>query len=114
MTQEFDNKMFRCERYGIIRSGGFLYIQGMQPKLRVPGHKRDIKYISKEELADGLYAIIKQNVSVSQEGLFKALSNLLGFNRVGEATVTRFSKALDILKNKGNIEEENGILHVRD
>ena len=114
VIQEFNNKMFRCERYEIIRSDGFLYLQGMKPKLRVPGHKREIKYISREELADGLYAIVQQNVSVTKEGLFKALSSLLGFNRLGEAAVTRFNAALDLLIKLKQVEEENGLLHVKE
>lgn len=86
----------------------------MKPKLRVPGHKREIKYISREELADGLYAIVQQNVSVTKEGLFKALSSLLGFNRLGEAAVTRFNAALDLLIKLKQVEEENGLLHVKE
>ena len=48
------------------------------------------------------------------EGLFKALSSLLGFNRMGEVAVTRFNAALDLLKNGEQVEEENGLLHVKE
>ena len=110
VVQEFNHKMFRCERYGIIRKNGFLYLQGSQPKLRVPGHKRDIKYISTEELADGLFAIIQQNISVTRTGLFKTLSNQLGFNRMGEAAVSRFEEALNLLINENQVEENGGLI----
>ena len=56
VIEKYERLMFRCERKGIIRRNGFLYLQGMaDPKLRIPGDRREIKYISLEELADGLY-----------------------------------------------------------
>ena len=78
-----------CEHDGIIRRNGFLYLKGMTKySFRVPGTKREIKYISPEELSMGMYAVIKQNVSVTKEGLYHTLTNLLGFSRTGAGIVS--------------------------
>lgn len=114
VIQAYNEKMFRCERWGIIRKNGFLYMQGMQPILHVPGDKREIKYISKEELADGLYALIKQNVSVSMDGLFRALLNLLGYTRMVESALAQFREALNWLISKGRVKEEDGLYYIAE
>ena len=99
--------MYRCSNMGIIRRNGFLYLQGMdKPKFRVPGDRREIKYISIEELADGLQTLIEQNVTASRDGLYKTLTNLLGFSRTGDAIVARFEEALTLLKQQDAVKEE--------
>ena len=114
VLNEFNNRMYRCERKGIIRRNGFLYLQGKSDyKLKIPGERRDIKYISIEELANGLYMLIKQNVTATKDGLYKTLTNLLGFNRTGEAIVSRYNAALSTLKRSGLIEEENDQLSLK-
>ena len=50
VVDRFNNRMFGYERYGIIRKNGFLYLQGKSNyTLRIPGDKREIKYIALEE-----------------------------------------------------------------
>ena len=99
---------------GIIRRNGFLYLQGMdKPKFRVPGDRREIKYISIEELADGLQTLIEQNVTASRDGLYKTLTNLLGFSRTGDAIVARFEEALTLLKQQDAVKEEDGLLSIK-
>ena len=106
VTEEFNRRMFRCERMGVIRKNGFLYLQEMgEIRLRIPGDRREIKHISIEELADGFYTLISQNVTASKEGLYKTMTNLLGFSRTGEAIVMRFDAALQYLKRSERIEE---------
>ena len=113
----FDNysrRMYRCEEMGIIRRNGFLYLEGTEkPKFRVPGDRREIKYISIEELADGLHTLIEQNVTASREGLFKTMTNLLGFSRTGEAIVARYEEALELLITEGIVKEEDGVLSIK-
>jgi hypothetical protein len=97
--------------YSIVRRDGFLYIQGKTIfGLRVPGAKRDVKYIALEELASGFYHLIKQNVSASREGLYRTMTALLGFNRTGEAIVSRFDQAIMLLVQHGMIKEEADML----
>ena len=111
VTDAFDRAMDRCESRGIIRRNKFLYLAGMKEiKLRVPGDRREIKYISIEELAEGFYMLISQNVTVSRDNLYKTMTNLLGFNRTGEAIVERYDVALQWLqRNNRIIESEDGI-----
>lgn len=114
VIEQFNNKMAGCSALGVIRKNGFLYLQGHDEiKLRIPGVKREIKYICIEELADGFYTLIKQNVSATTEGLFKTMTNLLGFSRTGDAIVTRYSEAIKLLKQKDMIIEQNGLLSVK-
>ena len=79
-------------------------------KLRVPGVRRDIKYIAIEELADGFYTLIKQNVTASKDGLYKTMTNLLGFNRTGDAIVSRYDIALQLLLKRGVIMAKDDII----
>ncbi len=111
---EFESKMQRCTNIGIIRRNGFLYLQGRNDfALRVPGDRREIKYIAVEELAIGFYMLIKQNVTATKEGLYKTMTNLLGFNRTGDTIYERYDSALRILKSSGGIIEEDDVLKIR-
>ena len=109
VTEFFHHSMLKSEAYGIIFRDGFLYLKGQNTfPLRVPGDKREIKNIALEELASGLKMIIEQNIGVTKEGLFKTLINLLGFNRSGEAIVSRLDLALNYLIKKKIVREKKG------
>ena len=60
---------------------------------------RDIKYIASEELALGMKEILKQNVTVEKDGLYRLLVNRLGFSRVGDAMLERLEAALRLISN---------------
>lgn len=79
---------------------------------RIPGVKREIKYTSDYELANGFYILITQSVSISREGLYKSMTNLLGFNRTGEAIVSRYNGIINMMKARKFISEEDGLLFV--
>ncbi len=114
VRDEFDQKMYQCGRQGIFRRNGFLYLKDMgEIKLRVPGERREIKYIAIEELADGFNTLITQNVTASKDGLYKAMTNLLGFNRTGDTIYSRYNAALQYLIKQGKIVEEDGIIRTR-
>ena len=113
VLEEFNRKMLGCRDRGIIRRRGFMYLRDMgNPKLRIPGDRRDVKYIAPEELADGLRTLIEQNVTVTRDGLYKSMTNLLGFSRTGETMSSRFEEALNILKKNGTVKEEDGLLSI--
>ena len=57
--------------------------------------------------------MIEQNVTASRDGLYKTMTNLLGFSRTGEAIVARFETALKLLKSQGLVKEEDGVLSIR-
>ena len=113
VLDDYNRRMYRCGTMGIVRKNGFLYLQGMDdPKLRIPGDRREIKYISIEELANGLHTLIEQNVTATREGLYKTMTNLLGFNRTGDAIVARFEEALELLKKNRTVKDEDGLLSI--
>ena len=103
VVNAFEHDMYSCRSLGIIRKNGFLYLQNKDiPMLRVPsgGETRDIKHIAVEELALGLKALLRQNVSAEKTGLFKLLVQHLGFSRMGDAILARLEEALLLLKDE--------------
>ena len=105
VKEEYVRDMRGCNAWGIIRRNGFIYKEGQNSfMLRVPGDKRDIKYIAPEELAAGLMVLLNQNVRADKDGLFRALVNQLGFARLGEASYERLDEALMLLRDKVVIE----------
>lgn len=114
VKDEYEKKMFRCERNGIIRRNGFLYSSGMKEfELRVPNgvdDKRDINYICREELGSGMFEIIKQNMSIEKESLYKYLAKLLGINRLTDKVVWKMDDALDAIKSL--VEIDNDIISI--
>lgn len=103
VQREYENRMYGCERNGIIRRNGFLYLRDKHDYVfRVPnasGEKRDIKHISLEEIAAGMLVVIEQNITVDKTGMFKLLANELGFQRVADNINTRFEGALELLES---------------
>ena len=113
VRNRFDARMWRCADYGIIRRNGFIYLQGSTNcQLRVPGDKREIKYISPEELASGFYSLIKENISTPRDELFKTMTKLLGFSRTGDAIVNQYERAIDLLDQGGLIEKDGDMLKI--
>ena len=104
VKREFESQMWNCSRYGLIRKNGFIYVQGQEtPMLRVPAENaepREIKYIDITELALGLKEILKRNISAEKQGLFRLITQLLGFNRVGDAITERLESALKLLSKE--------------
>lgn len=128
VIEQFDWKMRNCSLHGIVRKNGYLYLSDYKTgvlrvpnsdvllyKLRIPGSTRDIKYIAPEELAGGMYELIKQNDTVTKDGLYKYMTSILGFSRTGEAIVEKYEQALSMLtraklvkKNKDQLSLMNG------
>lgn len=102
VRNEFNYIMRNCAYYKIIRKNGFLYSQEKKiPMLRVPKEGalevREVKYISPEELALGMKEILKQNITVEKNGLFRLLVQQLGFSRMGDAILDRLESALRLI-----------------
>ena len=103
VRKEYENRMYGCQKNGIIRRKGFLYLQDQTNyMLRIPGYgdddKREIKYIALEELAAGMIVIIKQNITVDRIGMYKFLTKELGFQRMTENMQQRYDDALYLLR----------------
>lgn len=104
VIDKFNQDMLHCDRIGIIRRDGFLYLVGQDvPMLRVPkgdAQPRDIKYICLEELANGLREIIIENVSVEKSSLYALIAKQLGFGHIGDAIVQRLDEALKLIESE--------------
>lgn len=107
VQDEYNRKMYGCSRYGIIRQNGFLYLQGKNEyMLRVPAgdEKRDVKYIAKEEIAAGIYEVLKQNITADKDGLFRSITKQLGFQRMGDSIYAQMEEALESLRNLVDVD----------
>ena len=97
----FNKLMWNCEKIGVIRRKGFLYLQDKEiPMLRVPADgttPREIKYVAVEELAQGLKELLRQNVTAEKAGLFRLLAQQLGFSRMGDAILAQMESALALI-----------------
>ena len=95
--------------FNIVRHDGFLYVQGRETTmLRVPQENcltaREIKYVPLEELALGIKEILKQNVSVEKDGLFRLICKQLGFSRMGDAIESRLDEALKLIADQISVD----------
>lgn len=103
---------------GIRRKNGFLYcINQREYPLRLPKQGdsgRDIKYIAVEELASGLYDIISENLKVNKEGMYKKLTELLGYSKVGPAIYASLDKALNHLIASNLVQEEGDAYSIKE
>ena len=108
VKQAYEQQMHGCQRYGILRRNGFLYLNNQKEiQFRGPGDiKRDIKQIAPEELAAGLFEILKQNVTVDKSGLYRSLATQCGVARVGKSINEAMDSALDILRDRIVVEGE--------
>ena len=84
--------------------------------LRVPTKNskaiRNIKYISIEELALGMKEIIKQNIVVTKDGLFKLLVQQLGFSHIGDNIEERLEQTLHYISK--DIEIKNDVISLKE
>ena len=108
VQRTYEQQMYGHQRYGIIRRNGFLYLDnGKEIQFRGPGDiERDIKQIAPEELAAGMFEILKQNVTVDRGGLYHSLAVLCGVARVGKTINKAMDSALDVLKEYIVVEGE--------
>ncbi len=108
VQRAYEQQMYGCQRYGIIRRNGFLYLNnGKKIQFRGPGDiERDIKQIAPEELAAGMFEILKQNITADKSGLYRSLAAQCGVARVGKAINEAMDVALNVLADKVSISGE--------
>jgi hypothetical protein len=98
VKREFEDRMAGCERFGIERRGGFLYLSGEDPyAFRIPGVKRPVKYIAPEELAGGMRDILHENVSAGKDALYLKIVKMLGYSRVTDAMREKLDQAYELI-----------------
>lgn len=108
VQRAYEQQMYGYQRYGIIRRNGFLYLDnGKEVQFRGPGDiERDIKQIAPEELAAGMFEILKQNVTADKSGLYRSLAAQCGVTRVGKAINEAMDAALNVLSDRIIIDGE--------
>ena len=108
VQRAYEQQMYGCQRYGIVRRNGFLYLDnGKEVYFRGPGDiERDIKQIAPEELAAGMFEILKQNVTADKSGLYRSLAAQCGVTRVGKAINEAMDAALNVLSNRIIVDGE--------
>lgn len=101
VQRAYEQQMNGYRRFGIIRRNGFLYLDnGKEIHFRGPGDiDREIKQIAPEELAYGMLQILKQNVTVDRNGLYRSLAAQCGVFRIGRAINEAMDNALELLKD---------------
>lgn len=108
VQRAYEQQMYGYQRYGIIRRNGFLYLDnGKEIQFRGPGDvERDIKQIAPEELAAGMFEILKQNVTADKSGLYRSLAAQCGVTRVGKAINEAMDAALNVLSDRIIVDGE--------
>ena len=98
VKREYEDRMAGCERFGIERRGGFLYLAGEDPYVfRIPGVKRAVKYIAPEELAAGMRDVLRENVSAGRDALYLVLVKMLGYSRVTDSMREKLDEAYELI-----------------
>ena len=86
---------------------GNIPANGKEVQFRGPGDvERGIKQIAPEELAAGMFEILKQNVTADKSGLYRSLVAQCGVTRVGKAINEAMDAALSILADKVSVSGE--------
>ena len=108
VQREYDQLMYGCQNYGIVRKNGFLYLNNVNTfQLRVPGEiTREIKHIAPEELASGMLEIVRQNLTVDKNALFHLLAKYCGYTRVGNSIHDYFDSILYSISNDVVISDD--------
>ena len=106
----FEKDMAMCKQAGIVRKNGFMYLKDRDiPILRVPeddATPREIQYISDEELALGMRIILRENITVERMGLYRSISQKLGYSRLGDNIIAKLNSALLLLKKDIEINDD--------
>lgn len=110
VLSSYEYAMFGCESDGIVRKDGFLYMEDMKIEFHVPGDKRDIKYISSEEIADGMLRLIEQNASVPIDSLYKKIGELQQISRTGSKLTEKCDTAVNYLLTNNKIIKNDNVV----
>ena len=110
VVAEYREAMSGYQNRGIEILDGFLYLRDQTDyRLRIPAPDqppREIKYISLEDLAAGMFEVICQNVSVDKNCLFHLIATKLGFARAGNAIQERLELALQKLADIVDLSDD--------
>jgi very-short-patch-repair endonuclease len=86
------------------------------PEFRIPSkysEPRDIKFIAKEELAEGMKIIINNSIGIEKYVLFQEVAKVLGFSRIGDNIHVYLEQAFKYMENKNYIETKNNMISLK-
>ena len=108
----YERLLRNATRGGVTRRGGFLALRNVSPRFHQanPACPRDIQDIAPAELADGMLTLIRQNLALPQDDLYRALAKRCGAAYVGDAIRDHFDEALDLLHGTCVSRDEDGTL----
>ncbi|MDO4839320.1 MAG: DUF4011 domain-containing protein [Desulfovibrionaceae bacterium] len=108
VQRAFTQQMRGYRKYGIERRNGFLYLDSVKEFVfRGPGDiDREIRQIAPEELAAGLFEILKQNVTADKNALYRSLAAQYGVTRLGRAVMEAMEAAMLLLRDRVEIDGE--------
>lgn len=95
----------------LANNGIFYYLGNKEIKFRA-NSKLDLKYISREELEDGIYNIIKNNNGITVLGCYKELIKEIGLGRLTEEMKNYLDDIIVFLKLDGKITQRNESLFI--
>ncbi len=110
VTNVLKNRINNNFNGDLIKKGKYYY-NNKEVKFRT-AEKRDIDYISSDELMAGIYAIVKKSNGISKEGCYKELLKLIGYNRLSQGAVHALDNAVIFLSLDGKLIEKNGCLYL--
>jgi hypothetical protein len=110
VEDRFSLALTSIELIDAVSKNGYLYLSGRNmPMMRVPdeisGIVREIKYIPKGEIALGMREVIKQNRTLTKDGLYRLISKKLGYARLSDAACEKFDSSLAILSGEVSVDE---------
>ena len=110
VTNSLKNQVNNNISDDFVKKGKFYY-NNNNVKFRINA-KRNIEYISIEELMDGIYQIVKKANGISKDGCFKELIKLIGYARVSDDAFHLLENTIYFLMLDGKIIEKNGCLYL--
>ena len=74
-------------------------------KVRIPNgsFKRDVEYISKQEIAKAMLAVISDSFGIERRQLVLEAARIFGYDRTGNKIVVHMNEAINFLVAKGKI-----------
>jgi very-short-patch-repair endonuclease len=96
----------------------FLWRRGVSPSgyklFRVPGKdeasKRNADELPPEEIANAALHILRNQISIPIEDLICETARLFGFARTGQKVATSMKFGIDLLLNRGDAEQQDGVI----
>ncbi len=98
------------------RNGFFYLVNNGRISFRVPEtpeDRRDIKYISPEEIADGMLVYIQRNVTVERNGLYSAIVRDQGYKKLTESSAQYLDVAVKVLEEADLIDRDGDMISLR-